>query len=314
MCSRALPAVPGRTDPLQPRRCPEGRGTLGRGGGRVPAGTAPTAPAGPAPPRAGGNGALSPAKRQPGTPCSHPRGRESRRARDPGRWSRRGWLGMHHAVPGKTVRGCPTVPERLGPRPLPRLSAVPHGHCAGAGGSGRHSPALPALPREPWATTGGRHGQAPGQHRCPHRSHWAQATHPWLPLCPPRVPVWPCAEQVVLGKILHLAPGGLCAWLGVGRAHSPHSPRSPRSPHSPRSPRSTAHPASSSHATVINDTSLYRHGNGDRGTEGWGPRIPLQQAALLGPEYPVLPFQCGRELPMSFLVSPSPGAQWWGPL
>lgn len=47
---------------------------------------------------------------------------------------------------------------------------------------------------------------------------------------------------------------------GVGRAHSPHSPQN------------TAHLASSSHATVINDKSLYHHGNGDRGDRDMGSR------------------------------------------
>lgn len=111
---------------------------------------------------------------------------------------RRGWLGVCFAVPGKAVPGvsyCPgnsSAPWML-PEPPLCPSAVLHGHSAGAGGSGRHSPALPALPWELGAITGclsqPHHGNT---WPAPVSSQVALSTGDTSLPAPVLVPGWPC--------------------------------------------------------------------------------------------------------------------------
>lgn len=112
--TQPLLAVPIRSRP-RPRQCPGRGGPLGRGGGRVPAGTAPTLPQwdpAPAPPpsRSGGDGALSPALaaaggslQPPPSPRQDPGG--------PGIPSLPGGAGWECILlfPEKLSRECPTV-------------------------------------------------------------------------------------------------------------------------------------------------------------------------------------------------------------
>lgn len=188
--------------------------------------------------------------------------------------SRRGWLGIYLAVAGKAVPGvsyCPgnsSAPWLL-PEPTPSPSAVPHGHSAGAGGSGRHSPALPALPRERWGTTGclclPHHGQTWLAPVSPQVVLGTGDTSLPAPVPVPGVPVWPSCQASSARQDplpgLRWALSLARVWGGLT------APTALRTlPTWPAAPTQL----------LLMTTPYITMATGTEGTEGWGPGIPLQ--------------------------------------
>lgn len=146
---------------------------------------------------------------------------------------------------------------------------MPHGHSAGAGGSGRHSPALPALPRERWGTTGclclPHHGQTWLAPVSPQVVLGTGDTSLPAPVPVPGVPVWPSCQASSARQDplpgLRWALSLARVWGGLT------APTALRTlPTWPAAPTQL----------LLMTTPYITMATGTEGTEGWGPGIPLQ--------------------------------------